>query len=155
MVVLLLPTKESFSTYVSFEPLKGVCFLSKSRALMHSFKARSDLLISAPSIEVFLSLCMVSAPLSEPARSIKLIFEYSDPLCLSTICMTAWDLELWSLAPVFPEDLSAIPTSRVVMISYTLVTGYSVRFTMFTFYLPSSRQKTCPLLFSKSQSLPQ
>ena len=94
IVVLLLPTNESLSTYVNFDPLKGVCFLSRSSARIHSFRAKRDLLISAPSIEVFLSLCIVSAPLSEPARSIKLIFEYSDPLCFNTIYMTACDLEL-------------------------------------------------------------
>jgi len=73
IVVLLLPTKESLRTWVSLEPRKGVCFLSKSSALMHSFSARSDLLISAPSIFVYLSVCIVSAPLSLPARSMKLI----------------------------------------------------------------------------------
>ena len=94
IVVLLLPTKESFSTCVSLEPLNGVCFFSKSSALIHSLSARSDLLISAPSYEVFLSLCMVSAPRSEPARSMKLIFEYSEPLCLRTIYITACEREL-------------------------------------------------------------
>ena len=89
MVVLLFPTKESLSTWVSFEPRNGVCFLSKSRARMHSFKARSDLLISAPSILVYLSVCMVSAPRSDPAKSMKLILLNSLSLCLSTICMIA------------------------------------------------------------------
>ena len=47
--VLQLPVKESFKTRVSLLPLKGVCFLSWSKALMHSLRARRDLLISAPS----------------------------------------------------------------------------------------------------------
>ena len=54
IVVLLLPVKESFKTYVSLLPLKGKCLWSRSRALMHSFNASRDLLISAPSIRVCL-----------------------------------------------------------------------------------------------------
>ena len=100
MVVLLKPTKESFSTCVSLEPRKGVCFLSKSRARMHSLSARRDLLISAPSILVYLSVCIVSAPRSEPAKSMKLILLYSLSLCLSTICIIACERELSALAPV-------------------------------------------------------
>ena len=52
IVVFEFPVNESLSTWVSFEPLNGVCFFSKSRARMHSFSARSDLLISAPSKRV-------------------------------------------------------------------------------------------------------
>lgn len=74
IVVLLLPVKESFSTWVSLLPLKGVCFFSRSRARMHSLRASNDLLISAPSPRVYLLLSTVSAPLSLPAKSIKLIF---------------------------------------------------------------------------------
>ena len=110
MVVLLLPTKESLRTWVSFDPRKGVCFLSKSRALIHSFKASKDLLISAPSSLVYLSVCIVSAPLSDPARSMKLILLYSLSLCLSTICMMACERELSALAPVEPLARSPIPT---------------------------------------------
>jgi hypothetical protein len=44
-----LPKKQSFKTYVSLDPLKGMCLLPWSIALMHSFKAKRDLLISAPS----------------------------------------------------------------------------------------------------------
>jgi hypothetical protein len=43
------PVKESFKTKVSLLPLNGVCFLSWSKALIHSLRARRDLLISAPS----------------------------------------------------------------------------------------------------------
>src|SRR5690242_13936221 len=71
MTVLQFPVKESLSTRVNLLPLKGVCFLSWSRALIHSFKARRDLLISAPSILVCLLVSVTSAPLSEPARSMK------------------------------------------------------------------------------------
>ena len=75
IVVLLFPVNESFKTYVSLLPLNGVCFLSRSSALMHSLRARSDLLISAPSILVYLFWSRVSAPRSLPARSMKDIIE--------------------------------------------------------------------------------
>jgi hypothetical protein len=42
-----------------------------SIALIHYFKAKRDLLISAPSIFVCLAWWIVSAPLYEPAKSIK------------------------------------------------------------------------------------
>ena len=100
MVVLLKPTKESLSTCVSLEPRNGACVFYKSRARMHSLSARSDLLISAPSILVYLSVCIVSAPRSEPAKSMKLILLYNLSLCLSTICMIACERELSALAPV-------------------------------------------------------
>jgi hypothetical protein len=74
IVVLLFPVNESLRTCVSLLPRKGVCFLSRSRALMHSFRARSDLLISAPSIRVWREQSMVSAPLSLPAKSMNDIF---------------------------------------------------------------------------------
>lgn len=69
IVVLQFPVNESFRTWVSFEPLKGVCFLVWSKARMHSLSASNDLLISAPSIRVCLLVSMVSAPRSLPARS--------------------------------------------------------------------------------------
>lgn len=56
MTVLQFPMNESFSTCVSLLPLNGVCFLSISIALIHSFKASKDLLISAPSIRVLFIL---------------------------------------------------------------------------------------------------
>ena len=52
IVVLLLPVKESLSTWVSLLPRNGKCFFSRSSARMHSLRARSDLLISAPSSRV-------------------------------------------------------------------------------------------------------
>ena len=72
--VLQLPIKESLNTKVNLLPLKGVCFLSWSKALIHSFNANKDLLISAPSNLVCLLVSIVSAALSLPAKSIKDIF---------------------------------------------------------------------------------
>lgn len=63
MTVLQNPTNESFKTMVSFDPLKGVCPFPWSKALMHSFNESKDLLISAPSILVCLSMSIWSAPL--------------------------------------------------------------------------------------------
>jgi hypothetical protein len=57
------PTKESFKTIVSLLPLKGVCPLPWSNALIHSFKDSNDLFISAPSIFVCLFWSIWSAPL--------------------------------------------------------------------------------------------
>lgn len=122
IVVLLFPTNESLSTYVSFDPRNGVCFLSRSSARIHSLRARRDLLISAPSILVCLSVCMVSAPRSLPAKSMKLILLYSRPLCLRTIYMMAWERELSAFAPVAPLALSVIPMFKVSMIASTLST---------------------------------
>ena len=65
------PINESLNTKVNFDPRKGLCLFSKSKALMHSFKAKSDLFISAPSIFVFLFVSMVSTARSLPAKSIK------------------------------------------------------------------------------------
>ena len=75
--VLQLPMKESLNTKVNLLPRKGVCFLSWSKALMHSFKANKDLFISAPSNFVCLFTSMVSAARSLPAKSIKEIFPKS------------------------------------------------------------------------------
>ena len=58
-----LPTNQSFKTNVNFEPLNGRYFWSWSRALIHYLSAKSDLLISAPSILVFLSKSRESIPL--------------------------------------------------------------------------------------------
>lgn len=56
ITVLQKPTKESLSTMVSFDPRKGVCPLPWSSALMHYLRESKDLLISAPSILVCLSI---------------------------------------------------------------------------------------------------
>ena len=150
IVVLLFPTNESLSTWVNFDPRNGVCFLSKSRARMHSLSASRDLLISAPSIFVYLSVCIVSAPRSLPAKSMKLILLYSRPLCLRTICMMAWERELSALAPVAPLARSVIPMLRVDIIDSTSLTKTSVRFTILTCYFPSSLHCTAARSLSKS-----
>lgn len=54
IIVLQFPTKESLRTMVNLEPRNGKCLLSRSIALIHSFKDNKDLLISAPSILVYL-----------------------------------------------------------------------------------------------------
>jgi hypothetical protein len=77
ITVLQNPTKESLSTMVSLDPRKGVWPLPWSSARMHSFRESKDLLISAPSILVCLSMSMWSAPLSLPAKSMKEIFPCS------------------------------------------------------------------------------
>ena len=97
------PVKESFKTYVSLLPLNGRCFFAWSRARIHSFRAKRDLLISAPSTLLCLPESDVSAPLSEPARSMKLIFPKFFPFgSLSEIYRMAWDLDESLFAPVVP-----------------------------------------------------
>lgn len=51
---------ESLNTIVSFEALNGTCELFISSALIHSFNANKLLLISAPSILLYLLLLCVS-----------------------------------------------------------------------------------------------
>lgn len=118
IVVLLFPVKESFRTYVNLLPLKGRCFFSMSRALMHSFRAKRDLLISAPSILVCLFWSIVSAPLSLPAKSMKLIFPYAliSLLAFSWSWRIAWDLDESALAPVTPDVLDWRPDPMTVII---------------------------------------
>lgn len=113
ITVQQFPVKDPFRTWVNFEPQKGVCDFSKSIALIHSLRAKSDLLISAPSIQVYLSVSIVSAPLSEPARSIKLIIPNTLPSSyLSVIVKIACDREESTFAPVTPVVLSLSPNSR-------------------------------------------
>ena len=91
--VWLFPIKQSFKTWVSLLPLNGMCFYPQSIALMHSFRANKDQLISAPSFWVCLELMLTSAPLSFPAKSIKQILEKTPVLDLfiSLICKIACD----------------------------------------------------------------
>merc|ERR1719427_116121 len=70
-VLALSPINESLKTWVSLLALNGRWAPFLPRALMHSFRARRDLLISAPSILVCLLAELVSAPLSFPAKSIR------------------------------------------------------------------------------------
>ena len=67
----LFPTNPSFNTCVSLLPRNGMRFIESpvARARITSFKASNDLLISAPSIRVVRQVLAVSAPRSEPARS--------------------------------------------------------------------------------------
>ena len=83
------PVKESFSTMVNLLPRKGVWFFPWSRARMHYFKASRLLLISAPSILVCLFWSKVSAPLSQPAKSMKEIFPKSFFEFIKEICRMA------------------------------------------------------------------
>lgn len=67
---------ESLSTIVNFEDLNGTWPyelgpFKASKALTHSFKAKSDLLISAPSVYLSLLLFWQSEALSLPAKSTK------------------------------------------------------------------------------------
>jgi hypothetical protein len=150
IVVLLLPVKESFNTYVSLLPLNGKCFFSRSNALIHSFNANRLLLISAPSNLVYLLVLIVSAPLSLPAKSMKLILLYGLPLCFNYIYKIACDLLLSELAPVLPLVLLVSPVLISFMMSSTWITLVSVKPTIFTFYFASSLQSTSVLLLSKS-----
>lgn len=78
---------------------------------MHSFKAKRLLLISAPSYLVYLVDFLTSAPLSEPARSIKLILPCFFPFLAfrSVIYKIACDLEELAFMPVYPTTLSPSP----------------------------------------------
>lgn len=124
IVVLLVPVKESFKTCVNLLPLNGVCFFSKSKALIHSFKARSDLLISAPSILVYLFYSTVSAPLSLPAKSINVIMPclFESVMFFNYIWRIACDLELSAFAPVTPLVRTCKPLPITCMISFTFLT---------------------------------
>ena len=101
--------KESLSTKVSFDVLNGTCcsgfpvvFLA-SRALIHSFKARRLLLISAPSANLLLLFDWVSVALSLPAKSTNVNFAYSSSglfFSLMTKLQIACDLDEVSLVTV-------------------------------------------------------
>ena len=67
--LVLPPINESLSTIVSFDCLKGTCFLPESIALIHSLSARRDVFISAPSILLCFILLWESCAFSDPARS--------------------------------------------------------------------------------------
>ena len=104
------PIKESLNTKVNLLPLKGLCLFSISKARIHSFNANNDLLISAPSIFVFLFVSIVSTALSLPAKSIKEILEnFSPSFVFIAICRIAWDLDESKFAPVIPTVLEANP----------------------------------------------
>ena len=98
MKVRQKPTKESFSTIVSFDPLKGVWPFPWSKALIHSFKESNDLLISAPSILVCFFWSVWSAPLSLPAKSMKEILPKTFFPSFRITWRIAWDLDDYEFA---------------------------------------------------------
>ena len=140
------PMKESLRTSVNLLPLKGMWPWSLSKALIHSFNASKLLLISAPSNLVCLSLSVVSAPRSLPARSMKESlptrrggfdwFPSADFLIASW--RIAWEREDSSFAPVVPVLLVALPLSISSTIASVSETLYSCKPTMHTCCLPSS-----------------
>lgn len=77
ITVQQFPPSESFKSRVNFESQYGTCrfaapfLLDWQRALMQFPRASKDLLMLAPSINLFPRL-LVAAARSEPARSIKL-----------------------------------------------------------------------------------
>ena len=89
------PKKQSLRTYVSLLPLKGICLLPASIAHIHSFRARRDLLISAPSLYVYLEDNLTSLPRSLPAKSIKqiLLISLRFSADIKEIYKIAWDQE--------------------------------------------------------------
>ena len=126
----LSPMKESRSTWVSLLALKGRWAPLRPRARIHSWsytiviirkqnvsvfltlRASRDLLISAPSILVCLLAELVSAPLSLPARSMRENLPCRGFLLLLVLRMiwnTAWLLEEWALALVWPEVRRLLP----------------------------------------------
>jgi len=163
MTVLQLPTKESLRTSVNLLPLKGVWFLFWSKALMHSFRASNDLLISAPSNRVYLFWSMTSAPLSLPAKSMK---DNLPSIIIYTVPWTLlWSLiEIWRIAWDLDESLfelfeavtrTELPYSITFIIYSTDWTFLSWSPTMLTFPLASSLGWRRDLSFSKSNNFPQ
>mmetsp|Transcript_29673 Transcript_29673/g.50102 ORF Transcript_29673/g.50102 Transcript_29673/m.50102 type:complete len:267 (+) Transcript_29673:856-1656(+) len=173
------PTKLSFSTWVNLLPRNGVWPCLRSSERITSFSANSEVLISAPSMRVCLEECVVSAPRSLPARSMKLSLPSSAPrvgpcccsICMrarpapracdcgtsgsrSTICITWCDRLLSALAPVDPVDRCpcaiAISSSRLS----TLCTRCSLSPGSCTCCLASSRHFTTPRSLSRSNNLP-
>lgn len=151
------PMKDSLRTMVSFDPLKGRCCLAESSALMHSFRAKRDLLISAPSCLVWLLLVLTSLPLSFPAKSIKLIWPpfFLVSMSLTTICRIAWDLEELSFIPVFPTTLLESPSCISSRKESMFGTMNSFSPCTCTFPLLSSLGMHCSQLLSKSKTLSQ
>lgn len=146
---------ESFSTRVSLLPLKGVCVLFWSRALMHSFRASKDLLISAPSNLVCLFWSMTSAPLSLPAKSIKEILPYSWFPLLKLMDKMAWDREESELELFDPVILTELPNSMTYIRDCTELTRFSVSPTILMLALASSLANSCCLSLRRSNNFPQ
>mmetsp|Transcript_2858 Transcript_2858/g.5348 ORF Transcript_2858/g.5348 Transcript_2858/m.5348 type:complete len:475 (+) Transcript_2858:1979-3403(+) len=156
MTVRQLPMNESRSTSVSLEPRKGTCLWPWSRERMHSFSASRLLLISAPSMRVCFSEFMVSAPRSLPARSmnVNLPYNLSVRIVFTAIWRMAWDREDSLFAPVSPEARWVFPKSIRLHSESTSPMACSVRPTIFTFDLASSRAHSLLRPFSRSKSFP-
>ena len=92
--------KESLKTMVNLDALNGTCPDLESKALIHSFKASKDLLISAPSSLRCLLFDWQSAALSEPAKSTKSSLPHYFPPTLMLNEQIAWDLDEVSFAAV-------------------------------------------------------
>ena len=133
-----LPMKLSLSTCVSLLPRKGLWCEFMSSARMHSLSASSDLLISAPSMRVCLSLCCVSAPRSLPARSLNAM---RPPMGSTSIDRIACDRDDELLAPV--EPVCRMPLPALITAISRCGSSHSTRVSpmMFTFCLPSSRHR--------------
>ena len=92
---LLFPSRESFNSKVNFESLYLTLFffpvpLFSARAFMQFARARSDLLIFAPSIKRAPRFDVADA-LSDPARSIR------DNLDSTTLSFPSCDRYVWQI----------------------------------------------------------
>lgn len=93
--------KESLKAKVSLLALNGIWPRPEFIALIHSLRAKRDLLISAPSNLLFLLLLCVSWALSEPAKSQTISLPLFLPFSSHTyIIQIACDLEDVSLCIV-------------------------------------------------------
>ena len=114
ILFLSLWMKESLSTIVSFEALKGTCdtllYFWASRALTHSLSAKRLWFISAPSCCLSLLLDWHSCALSLPAKSTNSNFPgVFMPSSWILIWQTAWLLLDVSLAFVAWVVLTLLP----------------------------------------------
>jgi len=127
------PSKLSFKTFVSSEPRYLICPSFVANARMTSFKASNDVLISAPSWRVDRLDESLSAPRSEPAKSIKLnrpfstIFLRLDFESINDICNTACERLLSAFAEVSPVERLVEPRSMNSSTSSGDLTGYLSR----------------------------
>ena len=129
-VLAFSPMKESLRTCVSLLALKGRWAPLRPNARIHSFKANSDLFISAPSILVCLLAEFVSAPRSFPAKSIRENFPCKGLLLvftLKTIWKTAWLLDEFAFALVWPDMRRLLP----LVITRMVITSISLAFVSF------------------------
>ena len=88
---------------------------------MHSFNASKDLLISAPSSLVCLFMSMVSAPRSQPARSMKESFPNTFFPSRREMERMAWEREESELVEFWDVMRRLVPSSMTDEKSATLV----------------------------------